>query len=135
MKGGYLTVLPNGHVTGVIKQQFCLSLYTDNVYVRNKNKTLFSCLSGSAKKNEAHATFLADVKKNLGAERSSQLFQAIHSYKKTENYENLVTKVVSLFSENDDDLHLLVSKFFEITEWMFPVGSSQASFHLSFFNL
>ncbi|KAK2850793.1 hypothetical protein Q5P01_007069 [Channa striata] len=61
-----------------------------------------------AAKNEVHAAFLTDVKKALGAEKSAQLFQAIHSYKKTENYENLVATVVSLFTEKDEDFHLLV---------------------------
>uniref|UniRef100_A0A8P4GAH3 Regulator of telomere elongation helicase 1 n=1 Tax=Dicentrarchus labrax TaxID=13489 RepID=A0A8P4GAH3_DICLA len=64
--------------------------------------------SGSAPKSEVHATFLADVKKALGPEKSAQLFQAIYSYKKTDNYENLVTTVVSLFTERDEDLNLLV---------------------------
>uniref|UniRef100_A0A7N6C434 Regulator of telomere elongation helicase 1 n=1 Tax=Anabas testudineus TaxID=64144 RepID=A0A7N6C434_ANATE len=63
---------------------------------------------GSAPKNEFHAAFLADVKKSLGAEKSGQLFQAIHNYKKTDNYENLVTTVVSLFTERDEDFNLLV---------------------------
>uniref|UniRef100_A0A7N9AMY3 Regulator of telomere elongation helicase 1 n=1 Tax=Mastacembelus armatus TaxID=205130 RepID=A0A7N9AMY3_9TELE len=58
---------------------------------------------------EVHSTFLADVKKALGAEKSTQLFQAIHSYKKTDNYENLVTTVVSLFTERDEDFSLLVT--------------------------
>ncbi|XP_076596702.1 regulator of telomere elongation helicase 1 isoform X1 [Chaetodon auriga] len=64
--------------------------------------------TGSAPKSEVHTTFLADVKKALGEEKSAQLFQAIYSYKKTDNYENLVTIVVSLFTERDEDLPLLV---------------------------
>ncbi|XP_071331236.1 regulator of telomere elongation helicase 1 isoform X2 [Trachinotus anak] len=64
--------------------------------------------TGSAPKAEVHAVFLSDVKKALGAEKSAQLFQSIHSYKKTDNYENLVTTVVSLFTERDEDFNLLV---------------------------
>ncbi|KAF3696430.1 Regulator of telomere elongation helicase 1 [Channa argus] len=64
--------------------------------------------TASVAKNEVHAAFLSDVKKALGAEKSAQLFQAIQSYKKTENYENLVATVVSLFTERDEDFHLLV---------------------------
>uniref|UniRef100_A0A8P4GCH8 Regulator of telomere elongation helicase 1 n=1 Tax=Dicentrarchus labrax TaxID=13489 RepID=A0A8P4GCH8_DICLA len=64
--------------------------------------------AGSIETSEVHATFLADVKKALGPEKSAQLFQAIYSYKKTDNYENLVTTVVSLFTERDEDLNLLV---------------------------
>lgn len=63
---------------------------------------------GSAPKSEAHANFLADVKKALGAKKSAELFQAIYSYKRTDNYENLVTTVVSLFTEKDENFTLLV---------------------------
>lgn len=63
---------------------------------------------GSATKTEIHTTFLADVKKALGVEKSTQLFQAIYSYKKTDNYEQLVTTVVSLLTERDQDIHLLI---------------------------
>ncbi|XP_072305421.1 regulator of telomere elongation helicase 1 [Eucyclogobius newberryi] len=61
----------------------------------------------SAPKTEIHATFLANVKKALGAEKSSRLFQAIRSYKQTDNYEQLVSVVVSLLTERDEDFHLL----------------------------
>ncbi|KAM9342686.1 regulator of telomere elongation helicase 1 isoform 2-T2 [Pholidichthys leucotaenia] len=64
--------------------------------------------SGSSSKSEVHAAFLSDVKKALGAEKSAQLFQAITSYKKTNNYEDLVTTVVSLFTERDENFGLLV---------------------------
>lgn len=67
--------------------------------------------SGSAPKSEVHAAFLSDVKKALGAEQTARLFQAIHSYKKTDNYESLVTTVVSLFTERDEDFSLLVRTF------------------------
>uniref|UniRef100_A0A3Q3CXN1 Regulator of telomere elongation helicase 1 n=1 Tax=Haplochromis burtoni TaxID=8153 RepID=A0A3Q3CXN1_HAPBU len=58
--------------------------------------------------NEVHTTFLTDVKKALGAERSTQLFQAIHTYKNTDNYEKLVTTAVNLFTERDENFGLLV---------------------------
>ncbi|KAG7224300.1 hypothetical protein INR49_000543 [Caranx melampygus] len=61
-----------------------------------------------APKNDVHAAFLSDVKKALGPEKSAQLFQTIHSYKKTDNYENMVTTVVSLFTERDEDINLLL---------------------------
>lgn len=63
--------------------------------------------TGSAPKTEVHSAFLSDVKKALGAEESARLFQAIHSYKKSDNYENLVTTVVSLFTERDENFGLL----------------------------
>ncbi|KAM3617416.1 uncharacterized protein V6R79_005854 [Siganus canaliculatus] len=64
--------------------------------------------SGTAVKSEVHAAFLADVKNALEAGKSAQLFKAICNYKKTDNYENLVTTVVSLFTERDEDFKLLV---------------------------
>ncbi|XP_031167538.1 regulator of telomere elongation helicase 1 isoform X3 [Sander lucioperca] len=64
--------------------------------------------TGAAPNSDVPATFLADVKKAVGAEKSAQLFQAIQSYKKTDNYETLVTTVVSLFTERDEDFNLLV---------------------------
>ncbi|KAF7658691.1 hypothetical protein LDENG_00009250, partial [Lucifuga dentata] len=64
--------------------------------------------SESAEKTKAHTLFLAEVKKALGAEKSLELFQAVHCYKKTENFENLVSSAVSLFTEKDEDFHLLV---------------------------
>uniref|UniRef100_A0A8C5HBJ2 Regulator of telomere elongation helicase 1 n=1 Tax=Gouania willdenowi TaxID=441366 RepID=A0A8C5HBJ2_GOUWI len=64
-------------------------------------------LTGSAQKNEVHSNFLADVKKALPAEESAHLFKAIHSYKKTDSYEQLVSTVVSLFTERDENFSLL----------------------------
>ncbi|XP_040927591.1 regulator of telomere elongation helicase 1 isoform X3 [Betta splendens] len=64
--------------------------------------------AGSATKNDFLTAFLADIKKSLGAEKSSQLFQAIYKYKKTDNYEDMVTTVVSLLTERDEDFNLLV---------------------------
>ncbi|XP_075951589.1 regulator of telomere elongation helicase 1 [Anarhichas minor] len=64
--------------------------------------------TGSASKRDVPAAFLADVKKAIGAEKSARLFQAIQSYKKTDSYEELVTTVVSLFTERDEDFNLLI---------------------------
>lgn len=50
------------------------------------------------------------MKKALGAERCARLSDAISNYKKTDNYEDLVTTVVSLFTERDDNFQLLTSK-------------------------
>ncbi|KAG7521076.1 regulator of telomere elongation helicase 1 isoform X1 [Solea senegalensis] len=64
--------------------------------------------TGGAPKKEVHSAFLADVKKALGAQKSAQLFQAIHSYKQNDDYEKLVTTVVSLFTERNEDFSLLL---------------------------
>uniref|UniRef100_A0A3Q0RHP5 Regulator of telomere elongation helicase 1 n=1 Tax=Amphilophus citrinellus TaxID=61819 RepID=A0A3Q0RHP5_AMPCI len=80
------------------------------IYMSLMNEVILSQKEQScpAPKNEVHTMFLTDVKKALGAEKSAQLFQAIHSYKKTDDYEKLVTTAVSLFTERDEDFNLLV---------------------------
>ena len=80
-------------------------------YALDKLQPPLLCSSACAQKNDVQAAFLADVKKALGAEKSAELFQTIKSYKKTDNYEQLVTTVVSLFTERDEDFNLLVRKF------------------------
>ncbi|KAI4825816.1 hypothetical protein KUCAC02_021482 [Chaenocephalus aceratus] len=65
-------------------------------------------LTGSAPKTEAHASFQADVKKAIGAEKTALLLQAIQSYKRSACYEALVGTAVSLFTERDQDFQLLV---------------------------
>ncbi|XP_033941971.1 LOW QUALITY PROTEIN: regulator of telomere elongation helicase 1 [Pseudochaenichthys georgianus] len=64
--------------------------------------------TGSAPKTEAHASFQADVKKAIGAEKTALLLQAIQSYKRSACYEALVGTAVSLFTERDQDFQLLV---------------------------
>ncbi|XP_069544821.1 regulator of telomere elongation helicase 1-like isoform X1 [Brachyistius frenatus] len=64
--------------------------------------------AGSAPKTDVHSSFLTDVNAALGAEKSTRLFQAVRGYKKTENYESLVTTAVSLLTESDGNLPLLV---------------------------
>lgn len=82
------------------------------------SSTCFRCELGStgtvqtAPKNEIHATFVADVKKAIGVEKSNQLFLAVQNYKKSDNYDNLVATVVSLLTEREEDFSLLHSKFF-----------------------
>uniref|UniRef100_A0A3P9I3Q4 Uncharacterized protein n=1 Tax=Oryzias latipes TaxID=8090 RepID=A0A3P9I3Q4_ORYLA len=72
---------------------------------RSSRLKRLSC--GSSAQNQARSTFAADVKKALGAERCARLSDAISNYKKTDNYEDLVTTVVSLFTERDDNFQLL----------------------------
>uniref|UniRef100_A0A3B3HYD3 Uncharacterized protein n=1 Tax=Oryzias latipes TaxID=8090 RepID=A0A3B3HYD3_ORYLA len=50
---------------------------------------------------------VSDRTLTLGAERCARLSDAISNYKKTDNYEDLVTTVVSLFTERDDNFQLL----------------------------
>lgn len=53
------------------------------------------------------------MKKTLEPQEMTLLFQTIDNYKKTDDYQNLVNTVVSLFMEKDKDLHLLVSEYLE----------------------
>lgn len=68
----------------------------------------------SAQKSQIYVSFIADVKKSIGLEKSNQLFSAIQSYKKTDNYDSLVGTVVSLLTEKNEDFNLLSSKFLPI---------------------
>uniref|UniRef100_A0A8C7U612 Regulator of telomere elongation helicase 1 n=1 Tax=Oncorhynchus mykiss TaxID=8022 RepID=A0A8C7U612_ONCMY len=61
----------------------------------------------SAQKSQIYVSFIADVKKSIGLEKSNQLFSAIQSYKKTDNYDSLVGTVVSLLTEKNEDFNLL----------------------------
>ncbi|RVE71231.1 hypothetical protein OJAV_G00072690 [Oryzias javanicus] len=58
--------------------------------------------------NQNRSSFVADVKKALGAEACALLLQAISSYKKTDDYEKLLTTAVSLLTERDQNLQLLI---------------------------
>ncbi|XP_061758411.1 regulator of telomere elongation helicase 1-like isoform X2 [Nerophis ophidion] len=58
-------------------------------------------------KCEVQAVFLADVKKALGPEGSARLCQAVQSYRTTDNYDNMVSVVVALFTEKDENFSLL----------------------------
>ncbi|KAM3872221.1 regulator of telomere elongation helicase 1 [Diretmus argenteus] len=62
----------------------------------------------TAPKNELYAAFVADVKKAIGVKNCDQLFLAIHNYKTTDNYDDLVATMVSLLTEKDEDFSLLL---------------------------
>ncbi|KAM8830526.1 regulator of telomere elongation helicase 1 isoform 2-T2 [Synchiropus picturatus] len=73
----------------------------------DERRHLRACTSADSTKTRDPAAFLADVKKALTPEQSAQLFRAISSYKETDDYESLVSIVVSLFTEKDDHFQLL----------------------------
>ncbi|XP_049608196.1 regulator of telomere elongation helicase 1 isoform X1 [Syngnathus scovelli] len=52
--------------------------------------------------------FLTDMRRALGPDGSVKLYRAIHAYKITDNYENLVTTAVALLTEKDEDFSLLI---------------------------
>uniref|UniRef100_A0A3Q2YZ53 Regulator of telomere elongation helicase 1 n=1 Tax=Hippocampus comes TaxID=109280 RepID=A0A3Q2YZ53_HIPCM len=82
------------------------SIWYGSTDLNNKIKTL-PCLPEAMQKKKILTTFLQDVKEALGPERSLQLCQAVNAYKTTDNYENMVTTVVALFTEREKDFHLL----------------------------
>lgn len=64
----------------------------------------------SGKDGQFSATLLSDIKKAVGAEKTKQLFVALQTYKKTNDYEQMVSTVVGLLTERDEDIHLLKSE-------------------------
>ncbi|TRY98694.1 hypothetical protein DNTS_004808 [Danionella cerebrum] len=53
------------------------------------------------------SSLLADIKQAVGAEKTNQLFSALKAYKASNNYEQMVSCVVSLLTERDEDIALL----------------------------
>uniref|UniRef100_A0A8C9TRX0 Regulator of telomere elongation helicase 1 n=1 Tax=Scleropages formosus TaxID=113540 RepID=A0A8C9TRX0_SCLFO len=74
---------------------------------------LFSlqALHGSSQKSILYATFISDIKRAIGVEKSHQFFSAVEDYKKTDNYDNMISKVVSLLTEKAEDFSVLKSKY------------------------
>ncbi|XP_076880804.1 regulator of telomere elongation helicase 1 [Brachyhypopomus gauderio] len=61
----------------------------------------------SGKGSQFSASLVSDVKKAIGAVKTNQLFVALQTYKKTNNYEQMVSTVVGLLTERDEDIVLL----------------------------
>ncbi|KAF4083439.1 hypothetical protein AMELA_G00141320 [Ameiurus melas] len=61
----------------------------------------------SCKESQLSASLLSDIKKAVGAEKTNQLFVALQMYKKTDDYEKMVSTVVGLLTERDEDIILL----------------------------
>uniref|UniRef100_A0A8C9VTT5 Regulator of telomere elongation helicase 1 n=1 Tax=Scleropages formosus TaxID=113540 RepID=A0A8C9VTT5_SCLFO len=64
-------------------------------------------LHGSSQKSILYATFISDIKRAIGVEKSHQFFSAVEDYKKTDNYDNMISKVVSLLTEKAEDFSVL----------------------------
>ncbi|GAA6102470.1 regulator of telomere elongation helicase 1 isoform X1 [Tachysurus ichikawai] len=60
-----------------------------------------------SKDGQVSASLLSDIKKAIGAEKTNQLFVALQMYKKTNDYEQMVSTVVGLLTERDEDIILL----------------------------
>ncbi|MCJ8737913.1 hypothetical protein PDJAM_G00029500 [Pangasius djambal] len=64
-------------------------------------------LQQSGKESQFSASLLSDIKTAIGAEKTNQLFVALQTYKKTNDYEQMVSTVVGLLTERDEDIILL----------------------------
>ncbi|XP_041080710.1 regulator of telomere elongation helicase 1-like isoform X3 [Polyodon spathula] len=51
--------------------------------------------------------YLEDVKRALGPTKYNQFYVAIQAYKRTDNYDNMVSETVALFTEKPEDFQLL----------------------------
>uniref|UniRef100_A0A9J8BER1 Regulator of telomere elongation helicase 1 n=1 Tax=Cyprinus carpio carpio TaxID=630221 RepID=A0A9J8BER1_CYPCA len=61
----------------------------------------------SIKEGLSCSSLLSDIKLAIGAEKTKQMFLALQAYKTSNNYEQMVSTVVSLLTERDEDIALL----------------------------
>lgn len=61
----------------------------------------------SDKDSELRASLLSDINKAIGTEKTKQIFEALKTYKNTNDYEQMVSTVVGLLTERDEDIVLL----------------------------
>nr|XP_055039817.1 regulator of telomere elongation helicase 1 [Misgurnus anguillicaudatus] len=61
----------------------------------------------SIKDGQSCSSLLSDIRQTIGVEKTRQMFIALEAYKKTSNYEQMVSTVVSLLTERDQDIKLL----------------------------
>lgn len=66
----------------------------------------------SGKDSQLSASLLSDIKKAIGAEKTNRLFVALQTYKNTNDYEQMVSTVVGLLTERDEDIVLLKRESF-----------------------
>ncbi|KTG38107.1 hypothetical protein cypCar_00004195 [Cyprinus carpio] len=53
------------------------------------------------------SSLLSDIKQAIGAEKTRQMLLALQAYKTSNNYDQMVSAVVSLLTERDEDIALL----------------------------
>ncbi|XP_051887107.1 regulator of telomere elongation helicase 1 isoform X2 [Pristis pectinata] len=80
------------------------------------NYELTNCMGASSKtsvstadqkKQQLLAAYINDVKKALGPCNYSRFSTILQTYKRTDNYENMVSEIAALFTEKCEDFHLL----------------------------
>uniref|UniRef100_A0AAY4ER15 Regulator of telomere elongation helicase 1 n=1 Tax=Denticeps clupeoides TaxID=299321 RepID=A0AAY4ER15_9TELE len=64
-------------------------------------------LSNISTDSDISSALFADIKKAIGTQKTNQLFVALQTYKKNNDYENMVATVVSLLTEKDENFGLL----------------------------
>ncbi|XP_064377727.1 regulator of telomere elongation helicase 1 isoform X2 [Dromaius novaehollandiae] len=67
--------------------------------------------ASSSRREDCHqilrATYLKDVKKALNQSSYNRFYEALLSYKKTDNYDTMVSVIAALTTERPEDFHLL----------------------------
>ncbi|XP_072096477.1 regulator of telomere elongation helicase 1 isoform X2 [Mobula birostris] len=66
-----------------------------------------SVTTAEQKKQQLLAAYINDVKKVLGPCKYSRFSTTLQTYKRTDNYENMVSEIAALFTEKCEDFHLL----------------------------
>lgn len=56
------------------------------------------------------ATYLNDVKRALNKSTYSRFYEALLAYKKTDNYDAMISVIAAVTTERPEDFHLLQSK-------------------------
>ncbi|XP_041060886.1 regulator of telomere elongation helicase 1 isoform X2 [Carcharodon carcharias] len=59
------------------------------------------------KKQHLLAAYITDAKKALGSSNFNRFSTVLQTYKKTDNYDNMVSEIAALFTEKSEDFHLL----------------------------
>lgn len=66
-----------------------------------------SATTAEQKKQQLLAAYVNDAKKALGPCKYSTFSTILQTYKRTDNYENMVSEIAALFTEKSEDFHLL----------------------------
>ncbi|XP_078275154.1 regulator of telomere elongation helicase 1 isoform X2 [Rhinoraja longicauda] len=66
-----------------------------------------SVTTAEQKKQQLLAAYVNDAKKALGPCKYSAFSTILQTYKRTDNYENMVSEIAALFTERSEDFHLL----------------------------
>uniref|UniRef100_UPI00398E9560 regulator of telomere elongation helicase 1 isoform X2 n=1 Tax=Pristiophorus japonicus TaxID=55135 RepID=UPI00398E9560 len=82
-----------------------ISNYEPTVSTAAPSKTLAA--TADQKKQHLLAAYINDAKKALGPSKYSRFSTVLQTYKKTDDYVNMVSEIAALFTEKSEDFHLL----------------------------